>query len=180
MKIKKTNLDGCFIVENKILRDSRGFFTEIYHKEKFDEIIGFPVNFVQDNFSFSTKGVLRGLHFQKKFPQGKLIRVLKGRVFDVVVDIRKNSKTFGSSFNVELSDTNNLQVWIPEGFAHGFLVLSDYACFEYKCTNFYIKEDEDSLYWKDPDLKIPWPKDIDIITSEKDEKSKSFKDYINS
>ena len=180
MKIINTNLKDCFIVENTIHRDSRGLFIETYHKKKFDEKIDRTVNFVQDNFSLSTKGVLRGLHFQKKFPQGKLVRVLKGKVFDVVVDIRKNSETFGSHFCLELSDENHLQIWIPEGFAHGFLTLSDSAYFEYKCTDYYYKEDEDTINCNDPDLDIPWPSNITTIISQKDENAKSFKDFINS
>ena len=175
MKITKTNLNDCFIIENKIHKDSRGLFMETYQKKRFEEQLGFKVEFVQDNFSLSRKGVLRGLHFQSKFPQGKLIRVLKGKVFDVVVDIREDSSTFGSYFCLELSDVNNLQLWVPEGFAHGFLSLTDEAYFEYKCTNYYSKEDEKTIFWKDPDLNIPWPKDIEITTSDKDESAESFK-----
>ena len=175
MKLTNTNLKDCLIIENHVYKDNRGLFIETYQKKKFDEMLGFPVNFVQDNFSYSTIGVLRGLHFQKKNPQGKLIRVLKGRVFDVVVDIRKNSETFGSHFCLELSDKNNLQLWIPGGFAHGFLTLSDEAYFEYKCTDFYNKTDEDSIHWNDRDLDIPWPSNISITTSEKDDNAKSFK-----
>ena len=180
MKITKTNLMGCFIIENPVHKDNRGLFIETYQKKKFEENLGFTVDFVQDNFSLSSKGVLRGLHFQKKFPQGKLIRVLSGKVFDVVVDIRKDSETFGSHFCLELSDENHLQLWIPEGFAHGFLTLTDKAYFEYKCTDFYKKDDEDTIHWKDPDLNIPWPTDVKIITSDKDENAKSFKNYISS
>ena len=175
MKLTNTNLKDCLIIENHVYKDNRGLFIETYQKKKFDEMLGFPVNFVQDNFSYSTIGVLRGLHFQKKNPQGKLIRVLKGRVFDVVVDIRKNSETFGSHFCLELSDKNNLQLWVPGGFAHGFLTLSDEAYFEYKCTDFYNKTDEDSIHWNDRDLDIPWPSNISITTSEKDDNAKSFK-----
>ena len=180
MNIKKTKLKDCLIIENQIYKDKRGHFIETYNKKKFDENLGFSVDFVQDNFSLSSKGVLRGLHFQKKFAQGKLVRVTKGKVFDVVVDIRKNSSSFGSYFCIELSDENKLQLWIPPGFAHGFLTLSDKAYFEYKCTNFYKKDDEETIYWKDPDLNIPWPNSIEIITSDKDQNAKSFKEYINS
>ena len=179
MKIKKTKLKDCFIIENQIHKDERGCFIEIYHKKKFEELLGSQINFVQDNFSLSSKGVLRGMHFQKNFPQGKLIRVLKGKVFDVVVDLRKNSETFGSYFCTELSDENQLQLWIPKGFAHGFLTLSDKAYFEYKCTDFYKKDDENTIHWKDPDLNIPWPSGINIIVSKKDENGKSFKEYID-
>tara|TARA_X000001036_G_C20285418_1_gene646082 strand:+ start:11 stop:559 length:549 start_codon:yes stop_codon:yes gene_type:complete len=180
MKIINTNLKDCFIIENTIHKDNRGLFIETYQKKKFDEKMGMTVNFVQDNFSLSTKGVMRGLHFQKKFPQGKLVRVLKGKVFDVVVDIRKNSETFGSHFCLELNDKNHLQLWIPKGFAHGFLTLSDTAYFEYKCTDYYYKEDEDTINCKDPDLDIPWPSNINTIISQKDEDAKSFKNFINS
>lgn len=175
MKITKTNLNDCFVIENKIYKDNRGLFMETYQKKRFEEKLGFKVEFVQDNFSLSTKGVLRGLHFQNKFPQGKLIRVLKGKVFDVVVDIREDSSTFGSYFYLELSDENNLQLWVPEGFAHGFLSLTNESYFEYKCTNYYNKEDEKTIFWKDPDLNIPWPNDIKITTSDKDENAESFK-----
>ena len=179
MKIISTNLKDCFIIENTIYKDSRGLFIETYQKKKFDEKLGTSINFVQDNFSLSKKGVLRGLHFQKKFPQGKLIKVLKGKVFDVVVDIRKNSQTFGLYFSLELSDKNHLQIWVPEGFAHGFLTLSDEAYFEYKCTNYYDKDDEGSIHWKDPDLNIPWPSCIDTIISPKDQQAKSFQNFID-
>jgi len=179
MKIINTNLKDCFIIENTVHRDNRGLFIETYQKKKFDEKIGMNINFVQDNFSLSTMGVMRGLHFQKKSPQGKLVRVLKGKVFDVVVDIRENSETFGSHFCLELSDENYLQLWIPEGFAHGFLTLSNNAYFEYKCTDYYNKEDEDTINCKDPDLNIPWPSNLNTIISQKDEDAKSFKDFIN-
>tara|TARA_A100001015_G_C14832346_1_gene649072 strand:+ start:315 stop:881 length:567 start_codon:yes stop_codon:yes gene_type:complete len=180
MKIIKTTLEGCFIIENNVYSDKRGLFVETYQKKKFNEKLGISANFVQDNFSLSKKGVLRGLHFQNKFQQGKLIRVIKGKVFDVVVDIRKNSRTFGSHFCLELNEKNNLQIWIPVGFAHGFLTLTDEAYFEYKCTDYYMKDDENTIYWNDPDLNIPWPRDIQIITSEKDEKAKSFNEYKSS
>ena len=180
MKIINTNLKDCFIIENTVYKDVRGLFIETYQKKIFDEKLGFSVNFVQDNFSRSTKGVLRGLHFQKKFSQGKLVKVIKGKAFDVAVDIRKNSKTFGSHFSLELSDENHLQLWIPEGFAHGFLALSDEVYFEYKCTNYYNKADEGIIHWKDPDLNIPWPSGLDIIVSSKDQKGESFKKFLSS
>tara|TARA_B100000575_G_scaffold288761_1_gene289335 strand:+ start:2758 stop:3300 length:543 start_codon:yes stop_codon:yes gene_type:complete len=178
MQVLETKLSGCYIIENDVHHDSRGFFTEVYNKKNFDKLIGKKINFVQDNFSFSLKGVLRGLHFQRKFPQGKLVRVLKGNVLDVVVDIRKDSKTFGSYFSLELSDTNHLQLWIPKGFAHGFLTLSDCAYFEYKCTEFYYPDDECSIIWNDEDLNINWPKNIKIITSSQDNNAMTFKKYL--
>ena len=178
MKISETKLSDCYIIENEVYHDNRGFFTELYNKKKFDKLIGKKINFVQDNFSFSLKGVLRGLHFQRKFPQGKLVRVLKGKVLDVVVDLRKNSKTFGSYFSLELSDKNHLQLLIPEGFAHGFLTLSEYVYFEYKCTEFYYPDDECSIIWNDEDLNINWPKNTKIITSTQDNNAMTFKKYL--
>ena len=180
MKIIDTNLKDCFVIENTVHKDNRGLFIETYQKKKIDEKLGKSINFVQDNFSLSTKGVMRGLHFQKKFPQGKLVRVLKGKVFDVAVDIRKNSETFGSHFCLELNDQNYLQLWIPEGFAHGFLTLSEEAYFEYKCTDYYNKSDEGIINCRDPDLNIPWPSNINTIISQKDEAGKSFQDFIGS
>tara|TARA_Y100001935_G_scaffold232652_1_gene214506 strand:+ start:245 stop:778 length:534 start_codon:yes stop_codon:yes gene_type:complete len=172
MKITKTKLEGCLIIEPKIYGDDRGFFLESYNEKKYKSIIG-GNKFVQDNHSRSSKGVLRGLHFQKNNPQGKLVRVVSGKVFDVAVDIRNNSKTFGKWVGVLLSDENKKQFWVPEGFAHGFLVLSDYADFEYKCTSFYEASDEGSIIWNDPDLNIKWPIK-DPVLSEKDKNAKRF------
>ena len=177
MKIINTNLKDCFIIENTVHRDNRGLFIETYQKKKFDEKMGMTVNFVQDNFSLSTKGVIRGLHFQKKFPQGKLVRVLKGKVFDVVVDIRKNSETFGSHFCLELSDENHLQLWIPEGFAHGFVSLEENTIFNYKCTNYYSPQSERTIQWDDIDLAIDWKIKCPII-SEKDKKGQDFATFV--
>ena len=177
MRVIKTNLEGCFIIEPRVFSDDRGFFLETYKAKDFKREIGIEENFVQDNHSRSSKGVLRGLHFQVKNPQGKLVRVSRGSVLDVAVDIRPGSKTFGKYELFELSDKNFRQLWIPPGFAHGFLVLSEIADFQYKCTQVYDQEDEESIHWKDPDLMISWPTDIDIIVSERDSNAQSFNEY---
>jgi dTDP-4-dehydrorhamnose 3,5-epimerase len=157
MKIIKTNLKDCIIIEPGVYEDDRGFFSETYHEEKYKDIAGINYKFVQDNHSKSEKGVLRGLHFQIKKPQGKLVRVVSGEVFDVAVDLRKNSKSYLQWSSVFLSAKNKKQFWVPPGFAHGFLVTSDTADFVYKCTNFYDPSDEGSIRWNDPDLNIKWP-----------------------
>lgn len=148
---------------------------ESFNAKTFRDVTGINVNFVQDNHSQSSKGVLRGLHYQKLNPQAKLVRVSRGSVFDVAVDIRTDSSTYGHWIGVELSESNNLQLWIPEGFAHGFLVTSETADFQYKCTNYYLPEDEGSIHWKDPDLNIKWPSNLEIFVSQKDSKADSFK-----
>jgi len=164
----KTNLGGLIIIEPSVFADDRGFFMETYSKKVFAEN-GIDVEFVQDNHSRSTKGVFRGLHFQKPpFAQDKLVRCTRGEVLDVVVDIRKDSPTFGQSESVLISEDNKKIVFIPKGFAHGFLVLSDFAEFQYKCSNFYNKESESGILWNDPELKIDWPQIENIILSEKD------------
>lgn len=165
----KTEIDGVYIIETGVFGDNRGYFMETYNYNDF-KAAGLDMVFVQDNQSKSKKGVLRGLHFQKTHPQGKLVRVIKGEVFDVAVDIRKNSKTFKKWVGVTLSEENKKQFYIPEGFAHGFLVLSDEAEFCYKCTDLYHPEDEGGIAWNDPTIDIKWPIDgIDqIILSEKD------------
>lgn len=157
-QIKVTNapIEGLYIIEPAVHGDERGYFMETYSKRDMLEA-GLDLDFVQDNQSMSVKGVLRGLHFQKKFPQGKLVRVVKGRVFDVAVDLRIESATYGKWFGVELSEENKKQFYIPEGFAHGFLVLSDVAEFCYKCTDFYHPGDEGGLAWNDPAIGIKWP-----------------------
>ena len=171
----KTNIDGVIIVETKVFGDSRGYFMEAYEEKKFREG-GITAKFVQDNQSSSTKGVLRGLHFQKAHPQAKLVRVIKGEVYDVAVDLRKNSPTYGKYEGVVLSAENKKQLFIPKGFAHGFLVLSDEAEFCYKCDDFYYPEDEGGLMWNDPTIGIKWPLDgIDKLKlSEKDLNNPSF------
>ena len=157
MKVTKTKLSGCVIIEPKVYGDDRGFFLETFQRNKYLELADISLPFVQDNHSRSSKNVLRGLHFQKNKPQGKLVRVVTGEVFDVAVDLRKDSPTFGQWDSVVLSGENKTQFWIPPGFAHGFVVLSSTADFEYKCTDYYDSSDEGSLLWNDPDLAITWP-----------------------
>lgn len=170
---KVEEIEGLYIIEPKVFGDERGYFMETYNYNDFKEA-GLDMIFVQDNQSKSRKGVLRGLHFQKKHPQGKLVRVISGEVFDVAVDIRKDSPTFGKWYGITLSADNKKQFYIPEGFAHGFLVLSDEAEFVYKCTDFYHPEDESGIRWDDKEIGIKWPiGDIGIekiLLSEKDKK----------
>ncbi|MBQ7800286.1 MAG: dTDP-4-dehydrorhamnose 3,5-epimerase [Oscillospiraceae bacterium] len=156
IKVTKCGIEGLYIIEPAVHGDSRGYFMETYNQRDMQEA-GLNMVFVQDNQSMSTKGVLRGLHFQKEFPQGKLVRVIKGRVFDVAVDLRSGSSTYGKWFGVELSEENKKQFYISEGFAHGFLVLSDMAEFCYKVTDFYHPGDEGGLAWNDPEINIKWP-----------------------
>jgi len=162
-------IEDMYIIETSVFGDDRGYFMETYNKEEFNQS-GFTKDFVQDNQSKSKKGVLRGLHFQKEHPQGKLVRVLNGKVFDVGVDLRSDSETYGQWQGVILSGENKKQFYVPEGFAHGFLVLSETATFAYKCTDFYHPKDEGGIIWDDKDINIDWPlDDIDeIILSEKD------------
>lgn len=159
MEVFKTSLPGVVIIEPKVFGDERGFFLETFQADRYREQAGIDLPFVQDNHSRSARGVLRGLHFQKTKPQGKLVRVVRGEVFDVAVDIRKGSPTFGQWEGVILSEENKRQFWVPPGFAHGFVVLSDVADFEYKCTDYYDPSDEGSLAWNDPDVGITWPLD---------------------
>ena len=154
--VTKTHIEGLYVIEPTVFGDSRGYFVETYNQKDMAEA-GLTMNFVQDNQSMSTKGVLRGLHFQKKYPQGKLVRVIRGRVFDVAVDLRQGSATFGQWYGIELSAENKKQFYISEGFAHGFLVLSDEAEFCYKVTAFYHPDDEGGLAWNDPEIGIKWP-----------------------
>jgi dTDP-4-dehydrorhamnose 3,5-epimerase len=166
MNIIQTKLANCVIIEPKVYGDDRGFFLETFQTERY-ATAGITLPFVQDNHSRSSKGVLRGLHFQKTKPQGKLVRVVRGEVYDVAVDIRLGSPTYGRWEAVVLSEDNKKQFWVPPGFAHGFVVISGSADFEYKCTDYYDPSDEGSLLWSDPDLNIPWPIDNPIL-SEKD------------
>ena len=156
IKVTKAPIEGLYIIEPTVHGDARGYFVETYNQRDMHEA-GLDMVFVQDNQSMSVKGVLRGLHFQKEFPQGKLVRVIKGRVFDVTVDLRSGSKTFGQWFGVELSEENKKQFYISEGFAHGFMVLSESAEFCYKVTDFYHPGDEGGLAWNDPAIGIEWP-----------------------
>ena len=178
MKVIKTNIDGVLIIEPTVFGDSRGYFFESYNKQRFNEATGLNINFVQDNQSKSCYGVLRGLHFQKPpYAQSKLVRCVRGKVLDVAVDIRKSSPTFGKYVAVELTEDNHRQLFIPHGFAHGFVVLSDEAIFQYKCDNFYHKESEGAIAWNDPEINIDWtiPFD-DVILSDKDKVNPLLKD----
>ncbi len=176
MNVIKTNINDVIIIEPKVFGDERGFFLETFQAERYKEEVGIDLPFVQDNHSRSGKNVLRGLHFQKSKPQGKLVRVVRGEVFDVAVDIRKGSATFGQWAGVLLSEENKRQFWVPPGLAHGFVVLSDVADFEYKCTDYYDPEDEGALIWNDPDVAINWPKGIEPILSHKDQLALRLKD----
>ena len=171
MNFIPTKLEGCFVIEPKILQDERGYFVETYNKNVIDKGIGQDIDFVQDNQSFSSKGVLRGLHYQTAgHAQAKLVRVLQGEVLDVAVDIRPNSKTFGQHEAIILSAENHKQFFVPRGFAHGFLVLSDTATFFYKCDNFYNKDSEGGIIYNDKTINIDWQfSSVDLVVSEKDQ-----------
>lgn len=178
----QTDIEGLYIVEPTVFGDDRGFFMETWNKKDFLEI-GLDLEFVQDNHSKSKKGVLRGLHFQKKNSQGKLVRCIKGKVYDVAVDLRSNSKTFGKYYGIELTEENKLMFYIPEGFAHGYLALTEEVEFLYKATNYYSPEYESGIIWNDEDINVEWPlkkygiKEEDLILSEKDKKLQTFKEY---
>lgn len=167
MKVIETNLPGVLIIEPKVFGDDRGFFQETWREEKY-EAIGIGYKFVQDNLSFSTRGVLRGLHYQNPNTQGKLVSVIQGEVFDVAVDIRVGSSTFGQWTGVVLSGDNHRQLWVPPGFAHGFCVLSETTYFSYKCTDVYTPNAEGGIIWDDPDIGIEWPLK-EIVLSDKDQ-----------
>ena len=175
MNVVKTKLHDCVIIEPKVFGDERGFFLETFQAERYAVQAGITLPFLQDNHSRSSKGVLRGLHFQINKPQGKLVRVVKGKVYDVAVDIREGSTTFGQWEAVILSEENKIQFWVPPGFAHGFVVLSETADFEYKCTDYYDPSDEGSILWNDPDLNIPWPIDFPSL-SQKDANAEKLVD----
>ncbi len=176
MEVIESELKGLFVIKPKVFQDERGYFFESYNKELFKKS-GLNLDFVQDNQSLSQKGVLRGLHFQNPpYAQGKLVRVITGAVFDVAVDIRKNSKTYGKWLGLKLSEENKWMMYIPEGFAHGFLTLENNTIFSYKCTGFYKKEAEDSLLWNDPDIGIHWESD-EVLLSEKDKSAKLFRGF---
>ena len=172
MKVIDTKIADAKIIQPKVFGDERGFFLETFEKKRYQEMLGIDFDFVQDNHSRSSKGVLRGLHFQTKHAQGKLVRVVRGEVFDVAVDIRKDSPTYGQWEGVILSEENKTQFWIPPGLAHGFVVLSDIADFEYKCTDYYTPGFEGCLAWNDPNVGIQWPIEYIPLLSEKDSKGK--------
>ena len=179
MNIIKPDIEGLLIITPRVFEDERGAFMESFNNQKFNEAVGREVNFVQDNQSVSKKGVLRGLHFQSPpFAQGKLVRVIKGAVIDIAVDIRKNSPTYGDYVAVELTAENNEQFWIPEGFAHGFVALEDETTFLYKCTNYYAPQSEGTLLWNDPTLNIDWGIS-DPIISEKDAIGQEFSNFVS-
>ena len=181
MRVEQTPLKDCYIIHNTVFKDNRGYFFESFNQQKFAEQTGLDVHFVQDNQSASVRGVLRGLHFQKgEAAQAKLVRVLQGSVLDVAVDLRRESPTYGQHFAIELSDASNTQFFIPRGFAHGFLVLSDTAVFFYKCDNFYSKEAEGGLMYNDPQLNIDWGMpESELVLSEKDLKNPLLKDITD-
>lgn len=176
MKIIPTKIPDVFILEPKVFGDQRGFFLESYNQQKFQNATGIKAAFVQDNHSRSGKNVLRGLHYQVKHPQDKLVRVVRGSVFDVAVDLRKSSSTFGHWVGVELSEENHRQLWVPAGFAHGFLVLSEQADFLYKTTDYYAPEYERCIRWDDPDIGIVWPENGTPSLSAKDQQGVSFRE----
>ena len=176
MKVTPTSIPSVLIIEPRVFGDTRGFFFESFNQRAFNQATGLDVNFVQDNHSRSSKGVLRGLHYQIQQPQGKLVRVVRGSVFDVTVDLRKSSPTFGQWVGVELTEDNHCQLWIPPGFAHGFYVLSDSADFLYKTTDYYAPEFECSLIWNDPTIGIEWPLNTQPIISAKDAQGKKLAD----
>ncbi|MBO0320988.1 dTDP-4-dehydrorhamnose 3,5-epimerase [Muricauda sp. CAU 1633] len=181
MQVTQTKLEGCFVVEPKVFQDQRGHFFESFNQRTFCEAIGQDVVFVQDNQSFSTRGVLRGLHFQEgEFAQAKLVRVLQGTVLDVAVDLREESETYGQHISIELSSENKKQLFVPRGFAHGFVVLSDVAHFFYKCDNYYYKNAERGLKFDDPTLDIDWRLDKnELQLSEKDRILPNIKEYLS-
>lgn len=179
MNVIKTSIDDVLILEPKVFGDSRGFFFESFNQRVFEQTVGEKVTFVQDNHSRSAKGVLRGLHYQVQHAQGKLVRVARGSVFDVAVDIRRDSPTYGKWVGVELSEENHRQLWIPAGLAHGFLVLSETADFLYKTTDYYAPEFERSIRWDDPDLNIAWPLESVPTLSKKDAEARFLADSFD-
>lgn len=178
MKVEETHLSGCFVIEPQVFGDDRGYFFESFNQKAFEEKTGLEISFVQDNQSMSQRGVLRGLHFQKgEFAQAKLVRVIKGKVLDVVVDVRPNSSTYGQSFSIILSEENQKQLFVPRGFAHGFSVLEDNTIFSYKCDNYYNKASEGGIIFNDKELNIDWMlNDDEVQLSEKDKELPSFRE----
>ncbi|MBP5151330.1 MAG: dTDP-4-dehydrorhamnose 3,5-epimerase [Lachnospiraceae bacterium] len=181
LTVEECEIEGIKVLTPQVFADERGYFMETYQKKDF-EAVGIDVEFVQDNQSASKKGVIRGLHFQKEFPQDKLVRVLSGEVYDVAVDLREGSKTFGKYFGVLLSAENKKQFFIPKGFAHGFLVVSDYAEFAYKCSDYYHPGDEGGIIYNDPEIGVKWPfeEGVELIFSDKDKKWGGLADYVAS
>ena len=179
IKVTPCDIKGLYVIEPTVFKDERGYFMETYNQNDFHEA-GLDMVFVQDNQSMSVKGVLRGLHFQKQYPQGKLVRAVRGTVFDVAVDLRTGSETYGKWFGVVLSAENKKQFYIPEGFAHGFLVLSDVAVFCYKCTDFYHPDDEGGIAYNTPDIGVKWPipEGMELTLSEKDTKWGTLEQYV--
>ena len=177
MKVLETVLPGVLIIEPKVFGDARGFFLESYQAERYRQL-GIAHTFVQDNHSRSARGVLRGLHFQRSRPQGKLVSVSRGSVYDVTVDINPASPTCGQFVAVELNDENHRQLWIPPGYAHGFCVLSDIADVQYKCTDYYIPEDEGGLLWNDPQVNIPWPIEQPLLSA-KDQRNPTLAQLLD-
>ena len=180
MIVKETILEGCFVIQPKVIQDKRGYFLESFNQAVFKEGLKRDINFVQDNESYSSKGVLRGLHYQiGDYAQAKLVRVIKGKILDVVVDLRTDSPTFSKHISIELSEDNKTQLFIPRGFAHGFVVLSDTAIFSYKCDNFYNKASEGGIIYNDKDLNIDWKLDEkEFIVSEKDLELPTLKEVV--
>ncbi|MFY1666477.1 dTDP-4-dehydrorhamnose 3,5-epimerase [Pseudomonas sp. Pseu.R1] len=176
MSFTRTDIPEVVIFEPKVFGDARGFFFESFNQRNFEEVIGYPVNFVQDNHSASTRNVLRGLHYQIKQPQGKLVRVIRGEVFDVAVDIRKSSPTYKKWVGVHLSAENKKQLWVPAGFAHGFVVLSEAAEFLYKTTDYYAPAHERCIVWNDDELAVEWPTSCEPVLSAKDAQGKVLGD----
>ncbi|WP_298542705.1 dTDP-4-dehydrorhamnose 3,5-epimerase [uncultured Aquimarina sp.] len=178
MQIERTFIEGCFILKPRIFKDERGYFFESFNRKTFKKLTGLNIDFVQDNQSVSTRGVLRGLHFQTgEYAQAKLVRVTKGSVLDVVVDLRQDSLTYGKHFSLELNDQNNYQLFVPRGFAHGFVVLSNEAIFDYKCDNYYHKDAESGIKYDDSDLAIDWKLKLsELLLSEKDNILPNFKE----
>ena len=179
MEVKKTKINGVFLIKPQVFKDNRGYFFESFNSKKFNEATGLDVQFVQDNQSLSSKNVLRGLHFQHPpFAQAKLVSVIKGEVLDVVVDIRKESDTYGEYIAENLNEENHHQLFIPEGMAHGFLTLKDDTIFSYKCSNYYDKGSEDGIIWNDSNLKIDW-KIKNPLVSEKDQLAQNFTSFVS-
>ncbi|KAB8308789.1 dTDP-4-dehydrorhamnose 3,5-epimerase [Rahnella sp. BIGb0603] len=177
MKVTDTDVIGVKLVEPKVFGDERGFFLETFQQDRYREMLDIDLDFVQDNHSRSSRNVLRGLHFQTSKPQGKLVRVVRGEVFDVVVDIRPESATFGKWVGVHLSESNKNQLWVPPGLAHGFVVISDFADFEYKCTDYYDPKNEGCLIWNDPEVGIQWPVSEPLLSA-KDALGQSFSELF--